>query len=304
MHDFTGKSFFIWGLGLLGTSLALDLKKRGALVSGNTAQKSDLDYLNNLGITAFYFDDISAAYNKIKNCQGVLLAAPAQEIKGIVQTLLTMNLPLNIWISDVASSKKEIMQNIEQQDRFFNFIGSHPMAGSDRSGPQNAHTEMFAKATVFIVPSPQMIKRFPQQKQNYLQSQEAVVAFWQTLGSFPFEISYETHDQWAAYLSHGLHLVSCMVPILLNDIPQVFAMEHGAAGGSFRDISRVSGSNPNLWQNIISSNRKEVMHYLERLSELSLQWRDGLADNSLDIAHLFEQAHAIRKKLVEGESSC
>lgn len=299
MNSVKGKTFFIWGLGLLGTSLALDLKKHGARVLGNTASKEDIPFLNQLGIETFFFNDIASAQKVIKNCQGVILATPATEIVNIVQMLLDMDLPTDVWISDVASSKKELIKMIEQQDQFFNFIGSHPMAGSDLSGPQNAYPEMFAKATIFIVPAQKMIEKFPQQKLHYSKSKQAVIDFWQTLGGFPFEVSYETHDQWAAYLSHGLHLVSCMIPILINDIPQVFEMEHGAAGGSFRDISRVSGSNPNLWQDIISSNRQEVIHYLERLSALSLQWRDDLANNSLDIAHLFEQAAIIRKKLVE-----
>lgn len=296
---FKNKTFFVWGMGLLGTSIALDIKKYGGKVSGCVLQQEELWTLEQLGFTdVFLAEDNNAIKNAIAKTNGILIATPSKAIIPIIKNLQQMDIPKDIWISDVASSKKDLMNSINAQEKFINFVGSHPMAGSDLSGPQNAYCDMFVNATVFLLRAENMLEKFPAQRQNYLQSVLAVKNFWAALGGVPFEVSYQTHDKWAAYLSHGLHLVSCMVPLLMNDIPEIYNLQHGPAGGSFRDISRVSGSNPQLWQNIILSNKKEVMHYLKRLSELSLEWHDALANDKLNIAEVFEQADAIRQKMV------
>lgn len=300
------QSYFIWGMGLLGTSLALDLKARGHQVAGVSGSEQDVQTLKNLGFSKVFVlgKNHREAAEIIASCHGVIIATPAKAVVEVLRTLRTMRLPPDLWITDVSSAKRELMQDIEnetRQENFINFVGSHPMAGSDLSGPQHAYHNMFIQATVFITPltfTANESAAYGQHQESYRQALQQVKDFWLMLGGHPFEVAYAVHDKWAAYLSHGLHLVSCMIPLLMNDIPEIFAMPHGPAGGSFRDISRVAGSNPQLWKNILESNRQEVTSYLKRLSELSQKWQQQLADSSLSIVEIFEEADNIRKRLI------
>ena len=257
-----GKNYVIWGMGLLGTSLALDLKKLGCKVSGIEKSRDYIQILEKSGFEKIYH--VSDNFEEcLMICDGIIIGTPVDQVFQILEQLSTLNLPENIWITDMASTKSELMEKVNRCDKKINFIGSHPMAGSDLNGPAHARTDLFSGATIYVTASMQGAGGTSAEKNREMTQQ--VYDFWKSLGAHPYEISSEIHDKWAAYLSHGLHLVSCMVSCLLNDIPEVLEMSNPPAGGSFRDITRVAGSNPDLWAGIINSNSKEVTAYLESL---------------------------------------
>jgi len=293
------KQYFIWGMGLLGTSIALDLKKQGNKIFGCDNSKKNIKQLNKLGFHNIYNNTKSKDKAKIQNAilksNGIILGTPIEEIYNIIEILIEYKLPRKIWITDVASTKTDLMNYINKKDKFINFIGSHPMAGSDLGGPQNAKRKMFNEALIYITTSKKM--RELDDKKIYKKSIKKIEKFWKKLGAHPHQISFLNHDKYGAYLSHGLHLVSCMVSHLLKDIPDVFTIPYSPVGGSFRDITRVSGSNPKLWEGIISTNSKEVEKYLLQLENLVKNWRVKMSSNELSIENIFEEADTIRKKI-------
>lgn len=286
-------------MGLLGTSLAMDLKKRGHKVVGVEKSNEYLQVLRSSGFEDIYHVNDPAIFSEFNHCEGIIIGTPVDQVIEIIKTFEKNNLHDQTWVTDMASTKGELMQKVNDFNHSVNFIGSHPMAGSDLSGPSHARCDMFSKATIFITP----MDNIRLDKANYDQSLRSLKNFWSSLGAYPHMISPLVHDKWAAYLSHGLHLVSCMVSCMLDDIPGVYEMNNPPAGGSFRDITRVAGSNPDLWDGIIKSNSREVSQYLESLEKLVKDWKEKLITENLPVKEIFQKSALIRSKIIKNTDS-
>lgn len=280
--------YAIWGMGLLGTSLALDLKRNGHDVLCILRSNRSRELLQKLGFQEILLTSEITNSSVFEKCDGIIIGTPVEQVFSILESLQEIDLPSSVWVTDMASTKAELMIKVEQSYSNLSFIGSHPMAGSDQSGPQHGREWLFKDATIYITPaegSPQSLR-------------DSIKAFWSGVSGLPVEVSYQEHDKWAAYLSHGLHLISCFVSLLIEDVPGVLGVTSNPAGGSFRDITRVSGSNPELWDGIIKSNKKEVIDYLKRFEQLLAESRAGIEDDSTSIKVLFEKAAEFREKIV------
>lgn len=291
------KHYFIWGMGLLGTSLALDLKRLGHKVSGADFSEKNRTTLKELGFHEIYPVDTPEMWKAIKKADGIIIATPVDAIYSILQSIVRHELSPSAWVTDMASTKSDLMHWIDQWDQTVNFIGSHPMAGSDLSGPENGRENLFLKATIYITPSENM--RQKNSSERYEKSIGELTSFWKETGALPHQIPYHVHDKWAAYLSHGLHLVACMVSHLAKEIPGVFEVPSSPTGGSFRDLTRVAGSNPDLWDGIINTNRPEVITYLKSLETMVRDWREKLEKDELPIKQIFSESAQIRSRLIK-----
>jgi len=291
------KRYFIWGMGLLGASLAIDLKKKGHHVSGSVRSQKNKETLLTMGFENVFTLNEKNMWESIKNSDGIIIGTPVEYIYSIIEQLNEQKVPSNIWITDMASTKGDLMRWVDNYSATMRFVGSHPMAGSDLNGPEHAHENLFAGATIYVTPSATMRQKLG--NESYDNTTEEIKQFWNAIGAKSYSISHLVHDRWAAYLSHGLHLVSCMVSYLLNDIPDVFEVESPPAGGSFRDITRVAGSNPELWDGIIGSNSEEVVKYLESMEKLIGEWKNQLREGTLPIREIFENSANIRSKIIK-----
>ncbi len=278
-------------MGLLGTSLAGDLRNK-YIIRGCDISPENLDFLKNDFLVTHCLEE--GTLTSLQKSDIIIIATPVEAIYGIFEKINVLikngNLPEHITVTDLASTKSDLMEYYNAGDFHFAYAGSHPMAGSDRSGPQNAENGIFQNATIYITPS-----------RKYPDAVEKVAQVWKSIGACPHLLSHEEHDRYAAYLSHGLHLVSCMVSHLMEEIPGVYQIRSNAAGGSFRDITRVSGSNPVLWDGIISSNKKEVIQYLKSLRGLADRWIEDMESGTLSIKEIFEASSIIRKKVIGHE---
>ena len=301
--------YVIWGMGLLGTSLALDLKKKGAQIIGIEKSLEYIEILKKYGFDNILHTDDPSLITELGKCQGIIIGTPIDQVFPILEQIFSYNLPESIWITDMASTKGELMCKVNAYKKVHQhkvqFIGSHPMAGSDLSGPAHARGDLFVNATIYVTPVPWDSSQgsFSDYTLNENPVQSNVMEFWRKVGARPFEISSQIHDKWAAYLSHGLHLVSCMVSYLLDDISEVYNLESSPAGGSFRDITRVAGSNPKLWDGIINSNSSEVTLYLESLEKLIHEWKVLLSEKKLPVENIFMKSAQIRSAIIKNNSN-
>jgi len=286
---------FICGMGLLGTSLALALRGRGIKTAGCEINPDYRTVLQGMGFTEIYNPESSSLSEMLNGVDGVVFATPVDSILPLTREIASNFPNPGFWLTDMASTKSALVESIATELPGYPFIGSHPMAGSDLSGPDHALDDLFENATIYVTPYSEYASVYP----AYQTALTAVMAFWKQLGAHPTEISHKVHDTWAAYLSHGLHLVSCMVAHLLKDVPEVFELPVKPAAGSFRDITRVAGSNPVLWDGIIRSNREEVVHYLLSLETIAKDWREQMEKGTFNIERTFTEASEIRKKIVE-----
>lgn len=283
------KKYAIWGMGLLGTSLALDLKKSGHAILCIVRSEKHFELLKGMGFLDLITQDDDNLPAQLASCDGIVFGTPIEAIYPILEDIYKYQLPKSVWITDMASTKSELMKWVEEKGYDSFFIGSHPMAGSDQSGPANGRLNLFQGATIYITAGKSTESGLVQEMRE----------FWAHVGGIPVEVSYLDHDTWAAYLSHGLHVISCLVSLLLRDIPEALELSSNPAGGSFRDISRVAGSNPSLWDGIIHSNKDEVLRYLERFEELLGNSRRALASGEITVKQLFEEAGEMRMRVVK-----
>lgn len=165
----------------------------------------------------------------------VMLAAPISKVRDLLSELP----PTDALVTDAASTKNAIVRVAEQQN--LRFVGGHPMAGSQLSGVAHARAELFHGARYFLTPTGDT------DPEDYRQ----VAAFVRELGATPTAVDPEKHDLLMAALSHLPHLMAAALLKVASDIsPEALSF----AGPSFRDLTRVGASNPELWSDILAEN--------------------------------------------------
>ncbi|HEY6713534.1 MAG TPA: prephenate dehydrogenase/arogenate dehydrogenase family protein [Rubrobacter sp.] len=219
----------IIGVGLIGGSVGLAARDSGWEVVGvdtpqvleNAAQSGAIHRASTL--------------KEVREADLVVLAAPISKVTDLVGALT----PTNALITDVASAKSAIVRKAE--DLKLRFVGGHPMAGSQLSGVANASSNLFEGARYFLTPTSRT------DPEDYRE----VAGFVRELGAVPTAVDPEKHDLLMAALSHLPHLMAAALLKVASDIsPEALSF----AGPSFRDLTRVGASNPELWSDILAEN--------------------------------------------------
>lgn len=257
----------IVGLGLLGGSLAIDLRLLSPDIEivGIARRQETLveaELLNIDGIKIF-----NKLSNNIVDCSGcdlVVLCTPVQTIIDQLAQLSSFIEPETI-ITDVGSTKRAIMNSasaIIPQGVYF--VGGHPMAGSDKAGLSHAHAGLYKCATWALC-----------ENEKSGESVEKLFGLIASLGASPIIIDADSHDDVVSLTSHLPHLVaSALVNTVFSSNYEELALPFMAGG--FRDTTRVAAGSSALWRDILMTNRDRVLTSLTKLiSELSI-WREAL----------------------------
>lgn len=279
-------SVTIIGVGLLGGSLGLALKKRrmAGRVFGVGRRQSSIDTAKSIGAIDEGAIDISA---DAARADLIVIATPAAQACACLDVLRSHATPRSI-ITDVVSTKAEICAHAQVTwPAPRRFIGSHPMAGSEKWGPEHASAELYERAVTFVEDSAGLDPA----------AHATVCALWEALGSRVVGVSPEEHDRLLAATSHLPHIAASAIA----QCAPVGGAVREAAGPGFRDTTRVAGGRPELWRDICLTNRAAVHSVLtqfqSRLSEVqrALETADGAA-----LEDFFERGCAARKKAVDG----
>ena len=238
------KKVGVIGLGLIGGSVAGSLKKSGKVnkVIGVDRNKDTLDYAINNAIV----DEISLQPDKsIYDSDIVVIATHVNSIPEVASSLSVSE---NTLVTDVGSVKESIVKTINNTGRF-SFIGSHPIAGSEKSGIYNSQPEMFKDKICITTPT----------SVNNSEQYRIIKEFWEITGCSVIKMEPEVHDRIFAYVSHLPHAVAFS---LIN------AFIHresylGYAGGGLRDFTRISHSSPEMWTEIFLMNKEHVLDALK-----------------------------------------
>ena len=179
----------------------------------------------------------------VRDADFVVLAAPVRAIAELLERAWDALAPDAI-VTDVGSSKAAIVRTAESLGRrqLRTFVGSHPMAGSEKSGYAVSRADLFQGALVVVTPTdtspPAALK--------------TVTSFWEHLGARVTLLDPETHDAAVAAISHLPHLVACaLVDAVSRETPGALAV----AGRGFRDTTRIAAGDPTMWQEIFLTNR-------------------------------------------------
>ena len=295
MSEETFKKVVIIGPGLIGGSMGIDLKNRGiaATVVGVGHRESSLTRAVEIGSIDEWSLDAQAAVvgaDLIVLATGVeLIAKFAFEIAPHVSD--------GAIITDVGSTKARICATVEKAlaDRQARegggsacFVGSHPIAGSEKRGIEAARDGLFENALCIVVRTNHTDER----------SLEKIKAMWQALGSVTLELTPEEHDRRLARVSHLVHLAAA---VLVN-VADEDALSAAATG--FLDTTRVASGDPALWEQICLSNRENILAALGEYIDALTDFKHALESSSGgEIARMLDEAKRRRDSLLERNRS-
>jgi len=230
------------GLGLLGGSVARAARERGLAreIVAVGRRASSLEPALRAGVVDRATTDLAAGVAGTDFC---LLATPVTALEGQLAAVWAA-LPGHALVTDVGSTKGRIVETAEAlaAQRPLAFVGSHPMAGSERAGFAEARADLFHGATVILTPT----ERTPPD------AVARVRGFWEALGGRVILLDPTTHDRAVAAVSHLPHLVAdALVDAVLRMDPSFLDV----AARGFRDTTRIAASSPEIWREIFQDNR-------------------------------------------------
>jgi len=253
------ENVLIVGLGLLGASLAMALKKAGGRrVMGWTRNASARESLLSKGA----LDETAESPDSlIGKADLTVLCMPVPQIGEFVVEKAALWRKGSV-VSDVGSVKRLIDEQAAPAlaAQGVEFIGGHPMAGSEKSGPDAAFPGLFEKAVVFLTPSASSSK----------EAVSKLRALWEAAGAKPCETDPCSHDAVMAGVSHLPHVIAWALALsVLGKEDGSEALTRLACASSFRDMTRVAASSPDLWTGIFAANKDRlldsIVHFQERL---------------------------------------
>ena len=249
------KSVYIYGLGMMGGSLAGSVRKlkMAQKIYAYDISKSNLRFAKKNKIIDNYDQD---NFKHLSNADLIIICAPIGAYKKIFSNIKKYKKPDAI-ITDIGSTKTEIV-NIYKSIFTKNsncFIGSHPLTGKESSTVKNSDISLFSDAVVLLTPVSDDI--------NLIKS---VGEFWRKLTCKTFVLNAKQHDLVLSETSHLPHMVSfALVNIILNT--KSIEKIGDFTGGGFRDFARLAHSDSTMWQDICLSNSKNIVKSINRLKK-------------------------------------
>ena len=272
------------GCGLMGGSFALALKRAGLVkrVVGYSKSPSTTERARQMGVI-----DVEApsALLAVSGADIVLIAVPVASTEATFKSIKHLVTP-QMLIMDVGSTKREVIDAGRRslREQIGCFVPTHPIAGKEVSGVENADVDLYAGRQVVLTPI---------DRTNSVQLQQAIDV-WSALGCRVVKMTPETHDAAFAAVSHLPHLIAFA---LINAITgQALGKDFlSLAGPGFRDFSRIAASDPTMWRDIMISNREELLAQ-SQIFQRSLQALEVMisSGNAEALLEQFEQASATR----------
>ncbi len=258
----------IVGVGLLGGSLARAVRKLGLAdtLVGCGRNLDNLQEAKSLGLIDAYKQDPAAA---VKGSDGVILCSPVGTMQSLVEAMLP-SLEAGCLLTDVGSVKSSVVQQIEALlPEHIAFIGSHPIAGGEKSGLHASSAELFQGANCIVTPT----------GRSKPEALTKTCSLWERLGMRVVTMDVEEHDFIFGAVSHLPHVIAY---VLMNTIGGLSTENHGEitsfSGKGLKDITRIAGSDPVMWRDICVANKRPVLHLIDDFQEALLKVRQWIEE--------------------------
>lgn len=272
------------GVGLLGGSLGLALRQSGlaSKIDGLVRRSASIAECEHLGVVDH------ATRNPLRAAEHadlIVVCTPLATMQRVVEGMLPAIRPGTV-VTDVGSVKSSVVGSLEPllASVGAHFVGSHPMAGNERSGPSASRADLFRESICVVTPT----SRTPPA------ALRTVVKLWEAVGGTPLRLSPEVHDDLVSRSSHLPHIVASeLASYVLSPVHRKEQRRLCATG--FRDTTRVASGSPEIWRDIALANRENLARvlgvFIEGLQEVchALESQDGPA-----LLEFFEQARARR----------
>ena len=278
------KKIVIFGVGLIGGSFALALRKANAVteVVGFGRSATNLQQARQLGIIDHIGQDIAA---EVSDADLILLATPVGQMAELMARIAP-HLRKHTLITDGGSTKRDVVRDAYAQlgNKIAQFVPAHPIAGAEQSGATAAGSDLYEGKKVILTPLPE----------NSPEAIARVRHAWELCGAMVSELSPTQHDEIFAAVSHLPHLLSFA---LVHDLAQRdnrdLLLSFAASG--FRDFTRIAASSPEMWRDICMANRdallKELQIYIAELNQMSTALAAG---DAAQLERTFRAASEVR----------
>ncbi len=271
------------GLGLIGGSIAKGIKHSlpSAEIMAYMRTREKLEQAHADGVVDVILDGVS---EPLRECDIIFLCAPVENNRRYLEEVKPFIRPGAI-LTDTGSTKSDIHRVVKQLGMEDCFIGSHPMAGSEKSGYENSSDRLLENAYYIITPCEKT-------KQEDI---FRMVTVAHLIGSIPIVLDYEKHDRIVAAISHLPHLIASSLVNLVHDHDSADEMMKMLAAGGFKDITRIASSDPAMWEQICMTNTDNISEilkdYIASLEDILRELEDH---NGKAINDLFDSSRSYR----------
>ena len=284
------KKICIIGCGLIGSSLARAIKKNNLAEKIVSSNRSDA--VNKKVIELKIVDDSSSDTKKMADGSDlVVIATPLSSYEDVISKIKN-SLKDGVILTDVGSVKENIINLIEKNiPESISWIASHPIAGTEESGPEAGFSELFQNRWCILTPS----KKAKEKDINLLQT------FWEKVGSKVDIMEAKQHDYILSITSHIPHLIAYNIvntSLNIQDEKESTIVKYSAGG--LRDFTRIAASNPIMWRDVFIQNKKNtskmVDKFIKNLEDLkkAIENEDGKK-----LEQIFTKTKKIRKDIVK-----
>ncbi|TBR15744.1 prephenate dehydrogenase [bacterium] len=271
------KKVVIVGVGLIGGSLALVLKKNrlASSVIGIARHKDSIK----LAIRRGVIDGGSLDFSIAEGADLLVFATPVGSILSLASDFKKI-VPADCIVMDVGSTKEKVVNQLSKI--FPNFIGTHPMAGSEKKGVMNSQVNLFKDSLCIITPV----------KKTNKQALHRISQLWKSLGVKVFYLKPAQHDRIISFVSHLPHLVAFS---MINNVAVNFMK---FASTSLRDGTRVAASDPQMWRDILLTNRGNILKAVRSFQKQLELIENAVANkDSAKLSKIIKEANKRRRAL-------
>jgi prephenate dehydrogenase len=274
----------IIGVGLLGGSIGLAVRHRRLAreVVGFVRRRESLKDCEKVGAVDYATTDLLAA---VSNADLIMICTPLSQMRQRVVEILPA-LKRSAIVTDVGSVKASVVRELESlvQKSGAHFVGSHPMAGAEKTGVMAARGDLFANAVCVVTPT----------KRSNTTAVRKVEAFWKSLGARTLRLAPEQHDLLVSRSSHLPHIVAAVLANLVL-APASPGMQAQLCASGFRDTTRIASGSPEMWRDIALANRKNLSRSLDAfISGLQQFQRTLKQSDAKSVSKYLETAKARR----------
>lgn len=274
------------GLGLIGGSIAKKLRllhpSLTIIATAGHIETIESAYAEHL-IANRTFCDIE----DFADCDYIFLCTPVRQNIEYLRQLKDVISP-DCIITDVGSVKTDIHREVTALQLEKNFIGGHPMAGSEKTGLSSASDSLLENAYYIITPT----------AQTSPETLETFTRLVTSLDAIPLVLDYELHDYATAAISHLPHIIAYSLVNLIKESDDAGETMKTIAAGGFKDITRIASSSPVMWENICLSNQEQILKLIDAYIEMLRKTRKDIeAKNEQALIDSFSSAKDYRDSI-------